>query len=507
MTAFRLFIPDIRALLQQLPRIETFFFLLSGIFWIAGLYHPVLGLLFYASLLYPVLYMFRFRPSSSQLYFFLLPYFLTVGLGVWNSIFPYGLGILLALLLCDLFSKLLAFFLTSAAAFGGGRIMLLPAALAFMDAVFQKVPVLTAMEMIPVLAPIYHHAPMLATAAWLGRHLTILLLFTGTTAILLLLYFALAGLQEASFQEKQSVVVIAFVCTAAVAAANVYDSRSAPSAPSIAVTAVQASLGFNGEDAGLSGEEAFAFRYARYLETAGSPAGDIVLFPEIMVGLYDTENQVDQGYRDKFRQQAASWDTLLVPLVLEGNSRTQDPADRRITALVVAADGILGRSSKRNLVPFSESRHFGQGSDYRAIATPLGRIGPSICYDANGPTIRRLASDGAQIILAPFNNTDFTTVFHTVHRFYPIIQALEYQIPVAVANESGISQIIDSSGRILAALPIGAVDTITVTVPLSAGPSPYLRYGVFGEIAALGLFLYYYLSIRRRNLPPHNPLQ
>ena len=495
MSLSRLFLPNFPNLLGRLQRRRTFFYFLSGVFWIAGLFHPYGSLLFYFSLIYPTLQLQQQRPHPADFFYFLLPYFLILGLGVWNAVFPFGLGILLALLLCDLISKLLAIFLTPGT--GGWKILLLPGALALLDAFFQHMPGLAAMEMIPVLAPVYHHAPLLAAAAWLGRHLTYWLLMSGATGILLLICYSFPTLKGNSFSDKRTIAAIALVCALTVALGQVDYLPSATQAPSLSVTAVQASLGTSSAGSELTGEEAFAYRYQRYLDVSGIPASQIVLFPEIMVGIYDTAGRVDQQYRDLFRQQAEKWDTLLVPLVLEGNSLTQDPADRRITALVVSEAGILGRSSKRNLVPFSETQAFGRGKDYEPIPSPVGRIGLSICFDANGPTIRRLAANSAQIILAPFNNTGFPAVFYTVHRFYTIIQAIEYQLPIVVANESGISQIIDRSGRIRAELAKGAAGTISNSLTLSTGPSPYLRWGRIWEIAALAALL----LLRRRCRP------
>jgi apolipoprotein N-acyltransferase len=274
-------------------------------------------------------------------------------------------------------------------------------------------------------------------------------------------------------------------------------------APRVSVTAVQASLGLQTMPDHLQGEALFQYRYDQYILTAGTPSSDIVLFPEIMVGIFDTEGIVDHDYRERWIDQAKMWNCILVPTVLEGNSRTQSSQDRRITTLIVHPSGILGSSSKRYLVPFSESRQYGAGSDYQPIPTPLGKIGLSICFDANGDTIGRLARNRAQIILAPFNDTGFSPAFYQVHRFYTIIQAIEYKIPVIVANESGISQIVDARGRIIDALPIGAAGNIGAEVLLAQSPSIYLRYGSILEI----IFLISLLVLRKRTSVLHSSPQ
>ncbi len=240
------------------------------------------------------------------------------------------------------------------------------------------------------------------------------------------------------------------------------------------------------------------YRYDRYVETAGNPDTDIVLFPEIMVGIYDKAGIADTAYRERWINQAREWNCILIPTVLEGDSRTQSVQDRRITTLVVDPTGILGRSSKRNLVPFSESRRYRPGTDYMPISTPLGDIGLSICFDANTNTIQKLARNNAQIILAPFNDTGFSPAFYRVHRFYTIIQAVEFTIPVVVANESGLSQIIDSRGRIVADIPLASAGVVSAQVPLSQSPSFYLQYGKIAET----LFLLFILALKKRSPLP-----
>ncbi len=177
-----LFKPNFRALIRQLGRPSTYLYLLSGIFWVAGLYYPGAGILFYLFLMYPSVRLVQKQLQSEDLFFLLLPYFLTIGAGVWHSVIPYNLGIPLSILLCDLIRKLFYRFLAPDSAADSLQFLLLSGFLTLLDAVFQKIPGLSSMEMIPVLSPIYHHTPLLAPAAFLGRHITFFLILSAVTA-------------------------------------------------------------------------------------------------------------------------------------------------------------------------------------------------------------------------------------------------------------------------------------------------------------------------------------
>lgn len=142
---------------------------------------------------------------------------------------------------------------------------------------------------------------------------------------------------------------------------------------------------------------------------------------------------------------------------------------------------IVGISRKRNLVPFSESRNYSKGKDYDVYETQFGKIGVSICYDINAKTVEQLKNNGAQIILAPFNDSGFDFIYHNIHRYFPVMKAAECAVPIVVSNEDGISQIIDHNGRIIAELGYGKKGSIAQNIEIKNVKSFYLLFGRYLE--------------------------
>lgn len=138
---------------------------------------------------------------------------------------------------------------------------------------------------------------------------------------------------------------------------------------------------------------------------------------------------------------------------------------------------VYGLTAKRNLVPFSETSRFSAGKRYDVYETPLGRLGLSICYDLQGPTIERLKQNGATLILAPFNDSGFGAQYHQIHRAEAALRAAECAVPIAMANEDGISQLVDAQGRVIRELGYKDRGVISIELVLIDRVSPYLMFG------------------------------
>ena len=103
--------------------------------------------------------------------------------------------------------------------------------------------------------------------------------------------------------------------------------------------------------------------------------------------------------------------------------------------------------------------------------SPWGKIGICICYDVG---YARVADDfvqqGARGIIVPTMDATYWGEFERrmLHGRVGPIRAAEYGIPVFGVWSSGISQLIDSSGRIVATAPYpGQGDTIIGSLDLS----------------------------------------
>ncbi|WP_341924047.1 carbon-nitrogen hydrolase family protein [Nocardioides psychrotolerans] len=123
-----------------------------------------------------------------------------------------------------------------------------------------------------------------------------------------------------------------------------------------------------------------------------------------------------------------------------------DGADRYNSAAVLTGDGVLGVHRKVHQ-PLGENLHYAAGSDFRAVDTPIGRLGMLICYDKAFPeSARSLALDGAEVIACisawPASRTasagDLAEDRWT-QRFnlFDQARALENQVVWVAANQSG----------------------------------------------------------------------
>lgn len=125
----------------------------------------------------------------------------------------------------------------------------------------------------------------------------------------------------------------------------------------------------------------------------------------------------------------------------------ESDAGRRFnSAAIVSGDGVLGVHRKVHQ-PLGESLHYDAGDEFRAVDTPVGRVGALICYDKAFPeAARALALDGAEIVACisawPASRTasagDLADDRWT-HRFniFDQARALENQVVWISANQAG----------------------------------------------------------------------
>jgi apolipoprotein N-acyltransferase len=78
-----------------------------------------------------------------------------------------------------------------------------------------------------------------------------------------------------------------------------------------------------------------------------------------------------------------------------------------------------------------------------------------ICYDADFPTTaRELTRAGAEMLFMPtLDEGGWGGTQHVEHALLPRLRAIENRRPVVQAATSGVSQIIDERGRVLAEVP------------------------------------------------------
>lgn len=229
----------------------------------------------------------------------------------------------------------------------------------------------------------------------------------------------------------------------------------------------------------------------RLIGEAAAAGAALVLLPENFAVLdggplsqYAEREGDDSALLQGFlREQARQHGIILVAGTMPVVTRPASPngvvetiADGRVrpASLVYSPDGLLmARYDKMHLfdvqvadkqAQYMESRSFEPGSSVVTVATPLGKLGLSICYDLRFPELyRRLLDDGAEIITVP---SAFTKVTGEAH--WEILlraRAIENQCYVLAANQGGVhnasretwghSMIIDPWGNVMARVEKG----------------------------------------------------
>ncbi|MBI4212492.1 MAG: carbon-nitrogen family hydrolase [Deltaproteobacteria bacterium] len=163
--------------------------------------------------------------------------------------------------------------------------------------------------------------------------------------------------------------------------------------------------------------------------------------------------------------------------IMAGSIIERDAANRLYnTSLLIARDGTL-LSSYRKVHLFGyeseESRFLVRGEKVEAVATPIGNIGMSICFDLRFPEFYRKQLDqGAELFLVA---ASWPQVRLEHWQVLARARALENQSFLAAANCAGMSRgnklaghsiIVDPTGKILAEAGEGA-EVITADIDLS----------------------------------------
>ena len=240
-------------------------------------------------------------------------------------------------------------------------------------------------------------------------------------------------------------------------------------------------------------------RYRRLTETV-SHESDLILWPEAATPfLFEQE----PGYRSLVTETTKE---AHVPLVFGSPAlrRQSDGTPYLLNSayLLNASGEVTGRYDKQHLVPFGEYiplerilffldklvvgigdfqagsgptlLSFTRGSDQRQT-----RLGVAICFEVIFPDlVRRLAREGANFLVTITNDAWFgKTVAPHQHFGITVFRAVENHMAFARAANTGVSGLIDPTGRILTATPIFTERAVTGSISLSAPATLYTRFG------------------------------
>ncbi len=141
----------------------------------------------------------------------------------------------------------------------------------------------------------------------------------------------------------------------------------------------------------------------------------------------------------------------------------------RNEATVINPQGeFLGVFGKDHPVVFGGETSLTRGT-YPVYETPLGVLGTIICYDLDyTDTIRKLATQGVQLVGVPSNDWGSIAEKHYTH---VVFRAVENRVAMVKADGGFDSAIIDPYGRIhaLAAFPDGGEATLVADVQIGTG--------------------------------------
>jgi apolipoprotein N-acyltransferase len=139
--------------------------------------------------------------------------------------------------------------------------------------------------------------------------------------------------------------------------------------------------------------------------------------------------------------------------------------------------------------------------------SPWGKIGICVCYDLSYTRVTdRLVKLGAEALIVPtMDVVDWGSAQHELHARIAPVRATEYGLPIFRVASSGISQLVDRSGRVTATAPCpGDAATITGTLEMRGvgrrPPDRWLAPLATGVTAAL--IVWFPIRWRPGNLPP-----
>jgi len=196
------------------------------------------------------------------------------------------------------------------------------------------------------------------------------------------------------------------------------------------------------------------------------------------------------------------------------------------SVFVFTPDGKMSAPySKQHLVPFGEylpyrrffefalpalaaSDAFGtdlsSGQNTAPIDTPVGKAGILICYESVfGELCRKEIKNGAEILFISTNDSTFGSSQALRHHLAQAqMRAVENNVPVLRAANTGISALIAPDGRLVQTLGADKTGYLAGILPYGTGHTLYrtLGDGILLLFAALLLCSYIYPRIFRKEL-------
>jgi apolipoprotein N-acyltransferase len=250
-------------------------------------------------------------------------------------------------------------------------------------------------------------------------------------------------------------------------------------------------------------------------------SSDIVIWPEAAIPKLEIASK---GFLSELDELANNTNTALITGIVDYNYETGDIYNNLLAIGNDQANensipyryGHNNRFSKHHLLPIGEFVPFqsilreiapifdlpmssftrGDFVQRNLIANGL-YLAPAICFEIAFPSqISANLSEQTDAIITVSNDAWFGNS-HGPHQHLEIAQmrAKEFGLPVLRATNNGLTAFIDHNGKIMQQAEQFAATTITESIPLVTGMTPYRSYGnipsylIFGLLFVSGLFL------------------
>ncbi len=249
----------------------------------------------------------------------------------------------------------------------------------------------------------------------------------------------------------------------------------------------------------------------RKLAIAEQP--ELIIYPETALPLYFND-AFYAPYTDPIIALAPELDIPILLGSLHGDVQNRQAPTYNRAFLIDTSGEVVDFADKVHLVPFgeflpfpwifqylegltAESGTFTHGDQHKALDLPDSDIsfGVFICYESIFPEITRaLMQHNPDFLVNTTNDAWFgTTAAPHQHWAQVVLRAVESGRAVVRAANTGISGLVQPSGRIAHASGLFSTETFSVNVPLHQGQTIYARFGdVLLVICALFLSLIIY---------------
>ncbi len=239
-----------------------------------------------------------------------------------------------------------------------------------------------------------------------------------------------------------------------------------------------------------------------------NPPADLIIWPETATPFFFQENRF---FRSQILDLAFSKNTPILFGAPAFDRRNGSEAYFNSAFLISPQKEIAGRYDKIHLVPFGEYAplsgilgftrdiigamgDFTPGEGVHNLSVPWGKFGTLICYEIIFPDLtRQFVEQGADFLVNITNDAWFgRTAAPFQHLSMVTLRAVENRVPIARAANTGISALIDATGRVTLSSGLFTREVLSGNIKLVGERTLYTRFGdwiVYLSIAASAFFL------------------